>query len=47
MAVNDIKKRIEELRQEIRLHDYKYYVENMPEISDQRYDSLIKRLHRL
>ena len=47
MAADDIKKRIEGLRQEIRLHDHKYYVENRPEISDQRYDSLIKRLEEL
>jgi len=47
MAANDIKKRIKELRQEIRLHDRKYYVENRPEISDQRYDSLIRQLKEL
>jgi DNA ligase (NAD+) len=47
MAANDIKKRIEKLRQEIRLHDYKYYVENRPEISDQRYDSLMRQLKEL
>ncbi|HDL09633.1 MAG TPA: NAD-dependent DNA ligase LigA, partial [Candidatus Omnitrophica bacterium] len=42
-----IKKEIEELREKIRYHDYKYYVENMPEISDQAYDALYKKLKEL
>ncbi len=42
-----IKKEIEELREKIRYHDYKYYVENMPEISDQAYDALYARLKEL
>ena len=32
--------RLEELRQLIREHDYKYYVLNRPEISDAEYDRL-------
>jgi len=44
MATDNIKKNIEKLRQDIRLHDYKYYVENKPEISDQQYDSILNKL---
>lgn len=41
------KKRIKELRKEIRHHDYKYYVEDNPEISDYEYDQLVKELEDL
>ncbi len=43
----DIKKQIEKLREQIRYHDYKYYVENKPEISDQTYDKLMRQLIQL
>jgi DNA ligase (NAD+) len=36
--------RVEELRSIIRHHDYKYYVETTPEISDQEYDRLFREL---
>jgi len=35
------------LRDEIRYHDRKYYVENQPEISDYEYDQLMRRLKEL
>ena len=38
---------INKLRQEIRQHDYKYYVLAEPVISDEHYDSLMKRLEEL
>lgn len=38
---------IEKLRERIRHHDRKYYVESAPEISDLEYDRLIERLRRL
>jgi DNA ligase (NAD+) len=38
---------IEDLRNRIRLHDQKYYVEAAPEISDREYDQLMKRLMEL
>ena len=38
------KKEIKKLRQVINNHDYKYYVEDKPQISDQEYDRLMKRL---
>ena len=40
-------KNIENLRSKIRYHDGKYYVENMPEISDYEYDQLMKELESL
>ncbi|RKY33959.1 MAG: DNA ligase, partial [Candidatus Duberdicusella sinuisediminis] len=42
-----IKKEIEELREEIRRHDYLYYVLDNPEISDKEYDELVRRLKEL
>jgi DNA ligase (NAD+) len=38
---------IEKLRDEIRHHDRKYYVEAQPEISDRQYDRLVERLKEL
>ncbi|HED05631.1 MAG TPA: hypothetical protein ENI61_02970, partial [Ignavibacteria bacterium] len=37
-------KRIEELRDLIREHDYKYYVLAEPSINDEKYDMLMKEL---
>lgn len=42
--LNQVKTEIEKLRDLIRRHDYKYYVENKPTISDQEYDRLMQRL---
>jgi len=43
----DIQKRIEELKELIREHDYKYYILAEPSISDQGYDFLMKELEKL
>jgi DNA ligase (NAD+) len=43
----DIKAEIEQLREQIRHHDQKYYVESAPDISDLEYDRLIERLKKL
>ena len=43
----DMKKRINELREEIRYHDRKYYVENNPVVSDYEYDKLMDDLKKL
>lgn len=43
----DIAKRIQRLRDEIRAHDYRYYVENAPIISDREYDRLMDELKAL
>jgi len=40
-------KRVEDLREQIRRHDYLYYVEAAPEISDRQYDRLFDELSRL
>jgi DNA ligase (NAD+) len=42
-----VKPRIDELRNEIRRHDYLYYVKNHPEISDEAYDRLFQELSQL
>lgn len=39
-----IRKEIEKLREQLRYHDYRYYVLNQPEISDKEYDDLMKKL---
>ena len=41
------KKAARKLREAIRLHDHKYYVENDPLISDSEYDSLLRSLEDL
>ena len=43
----EVKKKIEELRRQIRRHDYLYYVLNQPEISDREYDRLFTELKEL
>jgi DNA ligase (NAD+) len=43
----DISKQIDQLRQEIREHDYLYYVLNQPKISDRQYDRLFAELKEL
>jgi len=43
----DVKKKINKLRDLINYHDRRYYVENRPEISDQEYDRLVKELKGL
>jgi DNA ligase (NAD+) len=45
--VGDFKKRTDWLRREIRRHDYLYYIQNQPEISDQEYDKLFAELKAL
>ncbi len=44
---SEIKKRVEELRRQIRYHDQKYYDEAQPEIPDLEYDSLYRELKDL
>lgn len=43
----DPAQQIEELREQIRYHDKKYYVDAAPEISDLEYDRLVERLKKL
>lgn len=42
-----VKQEIEQLRDEIRAHDRRYYVEAAPTIADQEYDRLLERLRVL
>ncbi len=44
---SEIQKKIEKLRQDIRHHDYLYYVLSQPEISDKEYDNMMSRLQEL
>ncbi|MDI6782488.1 MAG: NAD-dependent DNA ligase LigA [bacterium] len=47
MTITEAKKKLDELRTQIRYHDRKYYIENQPEISDFDYDQLLKQLEQL
>ncbi|MEF8848354.1 MAG: NAD-dependent DNA ligase LigA [Candidatus Thermoplasmatota archaeon] len=47
LSKNEAEKRIEDLREEIRYHNYQYYVLNEPEISDAEYDKLMEELKSL
>ena len=42
--MQEIKKKIESLRDKIRRHDYLYYVLSQPEVSDKEYDELMRQL---
>jgi DNA ligase (NAD+) len=44
---NDIKKKIEKLREKILYHDQRYYLLNQPEVSDKEYDDLMNELKSL
>ncbi len=44
--VNDVERELVELREQIRYHDRKYYIEANPEISDLDYDRLMQRLRQ-
>ncbi len=43
----EVKKEVEKLREQIRSHDYLYYVLSRPEVSDKEYDYLMRRLKGL
>ena len=47
MSKDSIIKEVEKLRETIRHHDQKYYVEAKPEITDTEYDRLIDRLKKM
>ena len=42
-----IRQRIENLRRQLELHNFKYYVENAPEISDFEFDTMMHELQEL
>lgn len=45
--MTDERQRILQLRKELHEHNYKYYVLNQPEISDQEFDFMMKKLQEL
>ena len=47
MQIEDVQKRIEELRRLIEHHNYRYYVLDDPEVSDAEYDALFRELRAL
>lgn len=47
MDKQEAKKTVEQLRETLRHHDYRYYVLAQPEISDAEYDRLLKQLEGL
>ena len=47
MTQRDAASRIAELREQVRRHDYRYYVLDDPQISDARYDALLAELRDL
>ena len=47
MVTKDISKRLPKLKEEIRRHEYLYYVENNPEIADYEFDQLMNELKEI
>ncbi len=47
MKKEEAKKIIEDLRKQINYHNYRYYVLDSPEISDEQYDELVRQLIKL
>jgi DNA ligase (NAD+) len=47
MAAQDIEKKIEALREQVRHHEYRYFVLDDPEISDAEFDQLMNQLKKL
>ena len=47
MTNDSTQNQIEALREQIRYHERKYFIEDQPEISDQEYDRLMKKLDSL
>ncbi len=47
MATEELRKKMEKLREEIEYHNYRYYVLDQPEISDAQYDRLMRELEKL
>lgn len=47
MVDSRVKEKIEDLREKIRHHEYRYYVLDSPEISDAKFDRLMKELKKL
>src|SRR5689334_14145250 len=46
-AVKDVQRKVEDLREQLRHHEYRYYVLDDPEISDAEFDRLMNELKEL
>src|SRR5579884_441827 len=46
-AVKDVQRRVEDLREQLRYHEHRYYVLDEPEISDAEFDRLMNELKAL
>ncbi len=46
-ALSAIRRQAEALREQIRRHDYRYYVLNQPELADAEYDELLRKVRDL
>src|SRR4030042_7218396 len=47
MLTKDLQNRLDELKQEINYHNYRYHVLDAPVISDYEYDRLVVELHEI
>src|SRR6478735_5449758 len=47
VATKDLSKKIGDLREQIRHHEYRYYVLDDPQISDSEFDQLMNQLNKL
>ena len=47
LVAQEVEERIEELRQQLRYHGYRYHVLDQPEISDAQYDKMLRELVKL
>ena len=47
MSDRDLQDRLEELKQEINFHNYRYHVLDSPIISDYEYDKLVNELRAI
>ncbi len=47
MTTTDVTERIEELRERLNYHNYRYYVLDSPEVSDAQYDELMRELRAI
>ena len=47
MEKSDLRIRLEALRSDIRYHNYRYYIQNEPVVSDSEYDLLMRELHEI
>ena len=47
MTPEELKKKVEKLREQIEYHNYRYYILDQPEISDAQYDRMMRELEKL